>query len=55
LERVCGGGVTWTELAEVRTWLKGAREGDVAYLDDDFRLVPQERGEIEIRCNRIVV
>ena len=55
LARVCGCDVSWTELSEVRTWLKGAREGDVAYLDAAFRVVPLEGGEIEIRCNRIVV
>jgi hypothetical protein len=46
--------VSWTDLSEVRTWLKDAKEGDVAYMDDSYRLVGPDQGDIEICCTRSV-
>ena len=46
-----GDDVSWGSLAGVREWMKGAKEGDVVYMDSDFRLVPPDMGDFEIRCN----
>jgi len=52
---VYGYDVSYTELSEVHTWMKGANVGDVAYMDDSFRLVSQDKGDIEMCCNDIVM
>ena len=55
LQEITGDTVSYDRLCDVRAWLQGANKGDVAYLNDVFKLVPCEEGEIEIRCNRPVV
>jgi hypothetical protein len=52
LSLLTGGGVEYSELQDVREWLQGAKEGDTCHLNtDDWKIVPQEKGEIEIHCN----
>jgi hypothetical protein len=45
--------ITYSQLADVRTWMEGAQVGDVAYLNDDGGLVAQGQGDFEIRCNTV--
>ena len=40
--------ITWSGLAGVREWMKGAKEGDVINLSDEGAIVPA--GDFEIRC-----
>ena len=51
LNQIMGDAVSWGSLAGVREWMKCAKEGDVVYMDSDFRLIPQGMGDFEIRCN----
>ena len=52
---ITGDEVASSELKDVRAWLQGANEGDVVYMNSDWRLVARDMGDIEIRCNRSCV
>ena len=54
LNDITGGGCDYSKLNGVREWMATAKVDDVAYLDDDFKIVDKEKGDIEIRCNRPV-
>jgi hypothetical protein len=49
--QITGDEVAFSELQDARGWLQGAKEGDIGYMNCDWKMVPQEEGEIEIRCN----
>ena len=49
--QITGDEVAFSELQDARVWLQGAKEGDIGYMNCDWKMVPQEEGEIEIRCN----
>ena len=50
--QIIGDEVAFSELQAARVWLQGAKEGDIGYMNTDtWKMVPQEEGEIEIRCN----
>jgi hypothetical protein len=55
LRDITGDEVSYSELKDVRAWLQGANEGDVVYMNSDWRLVERDMGDIEIRCNRSCV
>ena len=51
--QITGDEVAFSELQDARVWLQGAKEGDIGYMNCDWKMVPQEEGEIEIRCNYV--